>query len=127
MADERTLRLAHHAVTPEILAKYEQFVAQELEGKSAADALRNTGLTADQVARTASAVNAFCRPRVLKERLKTVSAKTPEKQMGVLEALKKPIDDTDFVALYGAQTHQVLLSREEGLIELRLRTAADAG
>ncbi len=121
MADERTLKLAKHAVTPEILAKYEQFVSLELEGKSAADALRDTGLTADQAARTASAVNAFCRPRVLKERLKKASAKTPEKQMEVLEALKKPIDDTDFVALYGEETHRVLLAREEGLIALRLQ------
>jgi hypothetical protein len=125
MSDERTLRLAHRPVTPAILGKYMQFVQLELDGKAPAEALIQSGLTADEVARTASAVNAFCRPRLLKRRLARASAKTPEKQMKLLEELAKPIDDTDFVALYGEETHRVLLSHEEPMIELRAKAVGE--
>ncbi len=125
MADERTLRLAHRPVTSEILAKYEQFLDLELAGTDAATALIKSGLSADDVARTASAVNAFCRPRLLKRRLGKASGKTTEKQMKLLEELARPIDDTDFVALYGAETHHVLLANEEVLIELRARAVGE--
>ena len=125
MADERTLRLAHRPVTAEILEKYERFVQLELEGKAPTEALIATGLSADDVARTAAAVNAFCRPRLLKRRLTRATAKTPEKQMKLLEELAKPIDDTDFAALYGAETHRMLLSREVELTELRAKEAGE--
>ena len=125
MADERTLRLAHRPVTAEILHRYEQFVQLELEGKAPAEALIRTGLTADDVARTASAVNSFCRPRLLKRRLARASAKTPERQMKLLEELARPIDDTEFVALYGEDTHHVLLSNEETLTTLRAKEAGE--
>ena len=123
MADERTLRLAHRAVTVEILDKYIQFVRLELDGKTPTEALIATGLMADDVARTASAVNALCRPRLLKRRLARATAKTPEKQMKLLEELARPIDDTDFVALYGEETYRVLLGHEEVLLELREKSS----
>lgn len=125
MSDERTLRLAFRPVTPEILAKYSQFLQAELDGKAPAEALVLTGLAADDVARTASAVNAFCRPRLLKRRLARATAKTPQKQMKLLEELARPIDDTDFVALYGEGTYRLLLSNEEALIALRAKCTGE--
>jgi hypothetical protein len=125
MADERTLRLAYRPVKAEILEKYLQFVQLELDGRAPAEALGQTGLSADEVARTAMAVNAFCRPRLLKRRLAKSTAKTPDKQMKVLAELARPIDDTEFVSLYGAETHQVLLSHEETLIALRAKSVGE--
>ncbi len=125
MADERTLRLAYRPVKAEILEKYLQFIQLELDGKAPAEALVLTGLSADDVARTAMAVNAFCRPRLLKRRLAKTNAKTPDKQMKLLEELARPIDDTEFVSRYGAETHHVLLSHEESLIVLRAKSVGE--
>lgn len=125
MSDERTLRLAHRPVTEAILEQYAKFIQLELDGIAADAALKQTGLSADEVARTASAVNAFCRPRLLKRRLKRTNAKTPEQQVKLLEELHKPIDDTDFVALYGEETFRVLLKNEEALLELRAKAVGE--
>jgi hypothetical protein len=125
MSDERTLKLAYRPVQPAILEKYAECVRLELAGKAPAEAIVLTGLSADDFARTAMAVNAFCRPRLLKRRLSKATAKTPEKQMKLLEELAKPIDDTEFVGLYGEETYRLLLSREEALIELRAKSAGE--
>ncbi len=124
MNDERTLRLAHRPVTRATLEKYAEFVRLEIEGIPAGEALRRSDLTADDVARTASAVNAFCRPRLLKRRLARATATTPERQQKRIEELASAIDDTQFVALYGEETHGVLLG-SDGLIELRAKEVGE--
>ncbi len=125
MSDERTLRLAHRPVTPEILEKYSQFIRFEQAGVPASQGLEQVGVTADDVARTASAVNAFCRPRLLKRRLAGANANSVERQLKRVEELARPIDDSGFIALYGEETYRVLRAQEEALIELRAKSVGE--
>ena len=125
MSDARTLRLAHLPVTERILEAYTRFIRLEHAGTPHAEALKQAGLTADDVARTTSAVSAFCRPRLLRRRLARATATTPEREQKRLEALAAPIDDADFIALYGGSSWQVLQKHEAALVELRTRSAGE--
>jgi hypothetical protein len=121
--DFRTLRLAYRPVTAEALAAYLQWVELELAGASAAQALKQAQLPADEVTRIAAAVSAFCQPRLLRARLAQAAPKSVERQQKQQQTLAAPIDDSDFIALYGAETWTLFQAREEELVRLRTRVA----
>lgn len=123
MSDERTLRLAFRPVSEDLLDRYVRVIELELAGKPSADALKAVEIAADDVTRIASAVNAFCRPRLLKRRLARAVAKSPTRQQKQQEELGRPVDDSELIGLHGPQTHQTLLAREAVLVDLRERLA----
>lgn len=121
MSDEKTLRLAYRPISAEALTQHMRLVALELEGAKPEDALKASGLSGEDAARITAAVNAFCRPRLLKLRLAQATPKDPERAKKQSAALQLPIDDSDWVGLYGEETHRVLMAREAELVALRAR------
>ena len=119
MKDARTLKLAYRPVSAEALEKYVRLKQLELAGRPPIDALREAGLATDDVTRIASAVNLFCRPRVLRRRLARAAPKSAERKLKQAEVLAAPIDDGDFLELYGQESWEVLHAREDELVRLR--------
>ncbi len=119
MRDAKTVKLAYRPVTP---AALEQFIALrrlETQGRPPADALKEVGMAADELARVSAAVNTFCQPRVLRVRLAKATAKSAEREVKQQQKLAEPIDDRDFVELYGQATWDLFKAQQDALVALR--------
>lgn len=125
MSDEKTLRLAFRPITPDLLAGYIALVQHELAGATPVDALKASGLAAEDGARVGSVVAAFCRPRLLRRRLARAKAKDAERAAKQAEVMAAPIDDRDLIAMYGEETHRTLMAQEAALVDLRARVAGE--
>ena len=123
MKDAKTLKLAYRPVTAEALKKYMRLVKLELDGMPSARALQEVGISGDDVTRIAAAVGLYCRPRLLKKRLACAAPGKPERQKKQREELAAPIDDRDFVELYGKDSWELLQTQEDALIALREKSA----
>jgi site-specific recombinase XerC len=118
--DARTVKLAYRPVTASALEQYEQVTALELGGMTSAKALKQVGIPAEELARVAAAVNAFCRPRLLRRKLQAATPASAERRVKQQQKLAEPIDDRDFVELYGAESLERLKAREDALVALRV-------
>ena len=119
MRDARTVKLAYRPVTAEALERFLRLRSLELGGKAPGEALREVGLAADEASRIGAAVNSYCRPRLLKRRLARAEPRSAERQRKQQEKLAEPIDDADFLTLYGKETWDVMRAREDAVVALR--------